>query len=48
MTLEAVVNLMLLPIVGEKDPQHIALTLKECSMHAALKMVMKKNTSASS
>ncbi|GKV07019.1 hypothetical protein SLEP1_g18832 [Rubroshorea leprosula] len=47
-TLKDVANLMLLPIVVEKDPWHITLTLKKRATLVALKKVMKKNASASS
>ncbi|GKV15517.1 hypothetical protein SLEP1_g26304 [Rubroshorea leprosula] len=47
-TLEDMANLMSLPIVGEEDPWHIALTLEECVMLIALKKMMRTTTSASS
>ncbi|GKV11459.1 hypothetical protein SLEP1_g22718 [Rubroshorea leprosula] len=44
--LENVVNLMLLPIIRDKDPHHITSTQKVGTIQVALKKVMKKNASA--
>ncbi|GLT28223.1 hypothetical protein SLA2020_031720 [Shorea laevis] len=47
-TLEDVENMMLLPIVGEEDPWHIALTSEERTTQIDLKKLMRMITSASS
>lgn len=48
MTLEDVANIMLLHIVGEEDPFHIALTSYECFTEIPLRKAMRKNASSSS